>query len=109
MSQNIGYITFNESELAGCPSAPCRARYNQANGQVDGWARACSVFGSGCSGALKPNSQRGGWLGWIKLRGQATDGSVYGASLNLVTRRLEGWAWGEAAKIVILARLLLAG
>ncbi|MBI5400861.1 MAG: hypothetical protein HZB12_01995 [Candidatus Yonathbacteria bacterium] len=40
--------------------------------RLQGWARACSVFVSGCSGNLRGNEYRGGWDGWISLSGCKT-------------------------------------
>lgn len=80
-SPNIGWITFSSIAMQKCssnsgdtcpPGPPPVANVNlSASGQipVTGWARACAVFVSGCSGALRPDSQRGGWDGWIRLGG----------------------------------------
>ena len=54
-SENIGWISFNSSDLVGCPSGTCQASVNLTTGQVSGWARALSYGG--------------GWDGWIKLSG----------------------------------------
>ena len=83
-SDNIGWISFNSGDLAGCPSAPCEARLDLdgttcgAVGQVCGWARALAYGG--------------GWDGWIKLRD-----SSYGVSLNPAPTPSEfrEWAWGS--------------
>ncbi len=95
-SENIGWITFNSSELGGCPTLPCEARLAVDN-TVSGWARACAVFLTGCSGALDPN--RGGWEGWIKLRGLTTEAipTEYGVSRNTIPDpdEFEGWAWSD--------------
>lgn len=53
-SEHIGWITFNSSELGGCPVPPCKAEVNMETGEVSGWARAL-VDG-------------GGWSGWLRLR-----------------------------------------
>jgi len=78
-SSNIGWINFDPAgpfsqnpnysarvNIGG--EASCGEREN-----ICGWARACSVFQSGCSGALIDNAQRGDWDGWIFL-GPMTDG-----------------------------------
>lgn len=66
-SSNIGWIRFGG--LSGCPSGTCQARIVSAgsNYEMQGWARACSVYNSGCSGSLKSDAYRGGWDGWISL------------------------------------------
>jgi len=75
-TDNVGWITFSSSGLVNCPSDPganldttCKAEINFSTGEVRGWARACSVFQNGCSGALKADSATGGWDGWIELAG----------------------------------------
>lgn len=95
-SSTIGWITFNASDMANsepnCGTAgfpPCNptATFNTTNGQVSGWARACSVYASGCSGSLKSENYLGGWRGWIKLRGPN-----YGVLANGTA--WTGYAWG---------------
>jgi hypothetical protein len=62
-SENIGWISFNSADLAGCPSGTCKARLDttptgsvcDGTGVICGWARALSYGG--------------GWDGWIRLRG----------------------------------------
>jgi hypothetical protein len=98
----IGWISFNTSSLVGCPDGNCFARVNTTTGEVSGWARACSVFQSGCSGATSTNT--GGWDGWIKLRGTTTGGTPYGVTLNLSTREFEGWAagWDDSTSTAVI-------
>ena len=121
---NYGWINFN----AGCPSnnqgakigsntyTGCNAQFvnpttNVAGGNLSdktelvGWARACAVFESGCSGTLLPDIQRGGWDGWISLSKyndqDFTNGTInvslvsnYHVSWNPTTTQLSGFAWG---------------
>ncbi len=66
---------------------------------VTGWARACSVFLSGCSGALKSNIQLGGWDGWIKMSSDQTEPQSYGVAVGSspgqsFPNSLYGEAWG---------------
>ncbi len=78
-SEHIGWIKFDPN--GPYPENPqYSAKMDLETGQVSGWARALAY--------------NGGWDGWIKLRGLATDGSSYGVSLNLTSREFEGWAWG---------------
>ncbi len=75
----IGWINFAPS--GPYPSAPnFSARYNFLTDTIDGWARAVSAGG--------------GWDGWIKLSGTATDGTVYQVKRDIVTSRMQGFAWG---------------
>ena len=60
-SENVGWVSFNESDLSGCPNGACLARRTANN--IDGWARIISIKDAAAVG----NS--GGWQGWIKLSG----------------------------------------
>lgn len=86
-SENIGWISFEPASVVGCPSGSCQANLNASN-EVTGWARACSVFQSGCSGALASNL--GGWDGWIHLQG-----ANYQVVYNSGTKELSGFAFGD--------------
>lgn len=96
-SSNIGWINFApEGPYPDSPNYSACLDF-AGSGQIcdglgsnkaGGWARACSVFQSGCSGALNPN--RGGWDGWIKLRG-----SKYGIDFTLSNGELSGFAWSD--------------
>ena len=61
---------------------------------VTGWARACSVLSTAdCSGtAMKSDTLRGGWDGWIKMSGTSPD---YGVTLDTTTNTFSGFAWGS--------------
>lgn len=117
-SSNVGWISFD----AGCPTyilqggLTCEARVTDfINGTVEGWARACSVFQDNsnpnnptCSGILKPDTERGGWDGWISMSGTNHptgffDGNgnpipepVRGVTIDTTTNPAEfsGYAWG---------------
>lgn len=83
-SSNLGsYIYFGpDGSSARNFDAGHRWAYLESD-DLKGWARACSVFASGCSGALKPASQNGEWDGWISLNSSNTPGSkVYGVKFN---------------------------
>jgi hypothetical protein len=94
-SENIGWISFNAGEFGTCPFGfgPCQPNINLATGVVTGYARVCSVFQTGCSGALRPNSERGGWDGWIRLSGSWANGVILPPAAG-PTSEFEGWAWG---------------
>ncbi len=105
-SSNIGWVSFNGSDTAGCPASipadtNCQARvvWGTSGGTsvaVRGWARACSVFVSGCSGALKPTSSSGGWDGFIALHDTNTsDSASFGVTFNTSTNQFMGYAWGS--------------
>src|SRR4030043_415579 len=95
-SQNIGWISFNALEFGVCPVGTFQPNVSLTTGAVTGWVRACVVFQSGCTGALKPLSETGGWDGWIRLNGMAQNGTPYGPILNSTfsPSEFEGWAWG---------------
>lgn len=72
----VGWLSFNQADLVGCPSGTCQAKLDLGNYEVSGWARVLAYGG--------------GWDGWIKLRG-----ANYGVKLNSSTKEFEGWAWGD--------------
>jgi len=89
----MGYIDFNSS--GPYPGQPNYSVQINDQGEMSGWARACNVFQSGCSGTLKPNGERGGWDGWIKFRKDPADsGADYGVYVDANTGEFHGWAWG---------------
>jgi hypothetical protein len=102
MNNASGYIRFTDiGEVP--PSGPTAqmARLDIQNGRLEGWARACAVFQSGCSGALLDPLARGGWDGWISLSGTATNGQPYGVNMisyDPITGMAElyGYAWGDS-------------
>jgi len=86
-SDNIGWISFGSDDVSGCPSAgSCRATFNASTGDIDGWARVISCKDNPDLTAC------GGWDGWVSLSGSNPD---YGVSVNLVTGKLEGYAWSD--------------
>lgn len=96
-SSNIGWVTFNAADMAntepGCGTLgypPCNptATMTVADGKISGWARACTVYASGCGGALKSDTELGGWRGWISLG----DSLNYGVLANGTD--WTGFAWG---------------
>ena len=87
----IGWVSFNTSELAGCPSGTCSATI--VGGALKGWARACAGTVNGdCTGG----SRSDGWDGWISLNTKAGDASTYGPAIpgGLPTGTLSGYVWG---------------
>jgi len=87
-SDNIGWIDF--APTGPYPTGPgTSANPAQLEGDsVTGWIRVCSVFASGCSGALKNDIYRGGWDGWISM-----SGDNYGVMLT--DDNLHNFAWGS--------------
>lgn len=94
-SDNIGWIQLGG--LGTPPGSNGGAHLEEIGSDlfIYGWARACSVFVSGCSGALRPSLELGGWDGWISLHCE-DDGSCgttdYGTDVGNST--LSGFAWG---------------
>lgn len=95
-SPTIGWISFNALEFGACPVGfgPCQPNVSLTTGAVTGYARACTVFQSGCSGALKPDSELGGWEGWIRLSGTWPPNGVTLNSGVGPPSEFQGWAWG---------------
>lgn len=100
-SSSLGWITFNSADMAmtllpesatcntaGYPPCSPTAIFTTSDGKVSGWARACTVFASGCNGLLKSNDERGGWDGWISLRSTSNYGVLANGS------KWTGYAWG---------------
>ncbi|MEK7650254.1 MAG: hypothetical protein AAB364_00025 [Patescibacteria group bacterium] len=88
----IGWIKFDPviaNLYASSESAPptldspwgARLDSSLNGGRFSGWARACVVFASNCTGALKDHTERGGWDGWIKFR-SSDSGVAYGAAVD---------------------------
>lgn len=100
-SSNIGWISFDTTATTGCPSGDCQARveWGTTGGPgvlLKGFARACSVFTSGCSGSLKASTELGGWDGFISLGdSKPTDAVNYGVKLNTISGNATGFAWGS--------------
>lgn len=110
-TNHIGYVSFD----AGCPSGvtgTCSAKVtNFQNGNVEGWARACKVFQTGCSGVTKPinGTELGGWDGWIEMSGinhesgffditgNPIPATIRGVTLDVITGDFSGFAWGGNA------------
>ncbi len=104
-SENIGPINF---AAAGCPTADVPgcvagafADWSNPNTDgsinVKGWARACSVYASGCSGVLADDAYRGTWDGWIALSNPSgTNWSgTNSVRFNPTTGEFSGYAWGD--------------
>lgn len=105
-SEHIGWISFNRSNADNPPLAPHNsgpgpiATYNSITGQIEGWARALAGCQSvpatpvsSCS-STGPGAAAGGWDGWIRLSGNATNGSPYRVTVDSATGDISGWAWG---------------
>lgn len=95
-SSNIGWITFNS---AGCPLSGCtpgaRITWNgDGTGTISGWARACSVFASGCSGEVKGSAYLGTWDGFIALDAASAGTSGWGLTVGQ-DDSIGGYAWGS--------------
>jgi len=87
-SSNVGWINFDATE-----TGKTSANVNLETKAISGWARACSVFSSGCSGALSANT--GGWDGWINLGAEGTSPGVWIDDDG----NFQGYAWGGGTVI----------
>jgi len=96
-SENIGWINF--SPAGTFPTTPNFSAYVDLPGlsqvcpggtagdyKICGWARACSVFQTGCIGAL--NINRGGWDGWIRIHDNAY------LDISSSPAQFRQWFWG---------------
>ena len=118
-SSNIGWISFGCGQVDGSTGRKICAedlsnpkypigfgtvgsgpRIDGATGKLVGFARACSVFVSGCSGILKSQSELGGWDGWISLSGSTSDllgeykVTIDSLSSSSPVKKFSGFAWG---------------
>ncbi len=82
-NDGIGWVNFAPSDGTP-PSGTKGVRIN--NTAVTGWARACSVFVTGCSGTMKDDIYRGGWDGWVQMTS---------VDYNPTTGKFGGYAWGD--------------
>ncbi len=88
-NEKIGWIKFDpEPAPAPDPAYPTsdntlakKTFLRTSDNRVLGWARACNVFATGCSGALKSDADRGGWDGWISI-GRTDSQNVAAGSIN---------------------------
>ena len=108
-SEHIGWISFDRTATNNPPLAPFNggvgaiAKVNTSTGVVTGWARAISgceeVPGVPVATCASSNAgaAAGGWDGWIRLSGTATDGSPYGVSImnnGSFSNDVNAYAWG---------------
>ncbi|MES2224663.1 MAG: hypothetical protein V4478_01610 [Patescibacteria group bacterium] len=100
-SSNIGWISFNATScpIAGCtPGAYADWDHKNSDGSVNikGWAQACSVYVSGCSGPLQSAAILGGWDGYIALDGANAGGTGSAWGLKILSdNSIVGFAWGS--------------
>lgn len=89
---NLGWLKFGG--LSGFPVGGGTTTDNAklTGNNITGWARFCSVFVSGCSGALRSSTELGGWDGWVAL-----SGTGYGVVKN--GSALTGYAWGGPVNV----------
>lgn len=100
-SSNIGWITFNDPS---CPTSGCTPGAHadwvnlnsDGSAHIKGWARACTIYATGCSGALKNAAYLGSWDGYIALDSGSAGGSggTWGLHINKDTT-ISGFAWGS--------------
>ncbi len=74
-SEHYGWISFNASDVSGCPSGACVAQ--RASDNITGWARIISICDTGNAGNAHTRDghcdagddgwNTGGWSGWIDL------------------------------------------
>lgn len=91
-SENLGWISFKETDLIGCPTMPCNARKD--GDYLYGWARIMGIVQAGTD-PITGNS--GGWQGWIKLKGTTQGGQDYGVELDKMdgNKDTHTYAWSN--------------
>lgn len=80
-SEHYGWLSFNSSDVSGCPSGTCQPNIDPYNGSATGWARFIAA----------PTGTTGIWNGWVHL-----SGSGYGVTYSTSTLQLSGYAWGDS-------------
>jgi len=102
-SCGYGWLSFNTSDLSGCPLGSCTASLDKASGRLSGWAKF-----------LAADPKNGIWTGWVSLRTQGgADDKAYGVCFGSSTTptgetcvgngdkkfesmdMLSGFAWGS--------------
>lgn len=86
-SPNLGWLRFG-SDLTGPTGKGDNWGAKLVGNRLAGWARFCSIYVSGCSGATKDigGTELGGWDGWLKMSDVNYDTATGGFS---------GFAWGS--------------
>ncbi len=82
-TEHYGWISFNASDVSGCPSGSCDPR--RASNRHAGWARILSIRDLGANA--------GGWSGFIKLSSDGSDSVSYGVAIN--GKFLSGYAYSD--------------
>ncbi len=83
-SSNYGWLSFNLSDVSGCPSAPCQPNVSPSTGAVTGWARFIAA----------PAGTTGVWNGWVHLSG-SNYSVTYSPNPSTGSPRFSGYAWGQ--------------
>ncbi len=88
-SENVGWISFQPTDLVGCPQAPCSAY--RLDDEIYGWARIVSIR------SALGQSNAGGYEGWIKLHSESGDPVTYGLSIDALgaPNTIDGYAWSD--------------
>lgn len=89
-SENYGWISFNQSDLTGCPSGVCAARHVSGGYRLPltgmaGWARILSLVQWG------PGNQGG----WVKLASESDDTISYGVTYHIRSKEFGGYAYSD--------------
>jgi hypothetical protein len=80
-TSNYGWLSFNLSDLGGCPWGACEARM-AGDYSVSGWGRFI-------------NAPDGDWEGWVSLADVINPIPLNGISYDRITGEFSGWAWVE--------------
>ena len=86
-SEYYGWISFEASDVQGCPSGTCSAR--RSGNDIVGWARILSI-----KKAYEENNS-GGWQGWISLKGTDYGVTITNAPNTEDDGEFNGYAWSN--------------
>ncbi len=98
-SERMGWISFEQGDLSGCPSGTCNAR--RVGDELHGWARILALPDG------VPND--GGFSGWIKLHSESGDPISYGVALDesVLPKEVSGYAWSDEFGWLDFSRMLV--
>ncbi len=94
-SENLGWISFNQADLSGCPDGNCVA--TRSGNKLVGWARVLGIKDALATG----NS--GGWQGWIHLGGSGYNITINSSNGTIIT---PAFAWSDELGWLDFSRII---
>ena len=82
-NQDYGWLSFNKSDLIGCPAGTCEADISSSTRMMSGWARFIAP----------QETNNANWNGWVSLGHNSSSDTISSSSIN-AAGNLVGTAWG---------------